>query len=185
MPAAAPRQLRRRIAFPAAVAASLAVLAVAPQGAAASGCANANADPASASSGKLQTATLCLLNEQRRAHGIKALRRNDRLDLASVRYAQRMARENIFEHGDFVGRIRAVNYLSGAGSWRVGENIAWGTGSYGTPAGIVRMWMNSPGHRHNILSSSFRDIGVGIARGAPRGGVSGGGTYVTDFGARG
>jgi uncharacterized protein YkwD len=165
--------------------ASLAALSIVPQTAAAGGCANAGADPNSVSNSTVQAATLCLLNQQRRAHGVKALRENSRLDRASTRYAQDMARRNFFEHGDFVGRIKAVDYLSGARSWMVGENIAWGTGSYGTPAGIVKMWMNSPGHRHNILESRFRDIGLGIARGAPRGGVSGGGTYVTDFGSRG
>ena len=42
--------------------------------------------------------------------------------------------------------------------------------------------MNSPPHRANILSSSFRSIGIGIAYGTPVGG--GGGTYTTDFGRR-
>jgi uncharacterized protein YkwD len=185
VPAVATPKLRRRTAFPAAAAAALAALAIAPQGAAAQGCANAGADPASVSIGTVQSATFCLLNDERRAHGLRALRENRRLDLASVRYAQDMARRNVFEHGDFVGRIKAANYLSGVSSWYVGENIAWGTGSFATPAGIVKMWMNSPPHRHNILSSKFRDIGVGIARGAPRSGVAGGATYVTDFGSRG
>jgi uncharacterized protein YkwD len=174
------KRLRIRTALPAAALVALAVPATAS-----ASCANAGADPASISLRQAQTATLCLLNDQRRAHGVRALRENDRLDKASVGYARRMASQNIFEHGDFVGRIRASSYLSGAGSWRVGENIAWGTGSYGTPAGIVKMWMNSPGHRHNILEPGFRDIGLGIARGVPRAGLSGGGTYVTDFGARG
>jgi uncharacterized protein YkwD len=186
LPAAAFPQLRRRIALTTvAAAASLAALALAPQGAAAQGCANSSADPGSISISKVDAATFCLLNEQRRAHGLRALRESGKLDLASTRYAQDMARRNVFEHGDFVGRIKASNYLSGASSWYVGENIAWGTGSYATPAGIVKMWMNSPPHRANILSSKFRDIGVGIARGAPRAGVSGGATYVTDFGRRG
>jgi uncharacterized protein YkwD len=182
--AAAFPQLRRRIA-PATAAAAAALAILAPQGAAAQGCANSSADPDSISISKVDAATFCLLNEQRRAHGLRALRESGRLDLASTRYAQDMARSNVFEHGDFVGRIKASNYLSGASSWYVGENIAWGTGRYATPAGIVKMWMNSPPHRANILSSKFRDIGVGIARGAPRAGVSGGATYVTDFGRRG
>ena len=42
--------------------------------------------------------------------------------------------------------------------------------------------MNSPGHRANILSRSFRHIGIGIASGTPVG--TGGGTYTTDFGRR-
>src|SRR5918911_4205478 len=183
MPAAtALTRLRRRTAVSSALVALIA--AVAPQAAAAS-CANRNADPGTASIRTLQTATLCLLNEQRHANGLRSLREDSRLDRASIDYARVMASRNIFEHGDFVGRIRASSYLSGASSWYVGENIAWGTGSYGTPAGIVKMWMNSPGHRHNILEPGFRDIGLGIARGVPRAGLSGGGTYVTDFGARG
>ena len=50
---------------------------------------------------------------------------------------------------------------------------------------IMRLWMNSPGHRANILNGSFREIGIGVAYDAP---VAGGGkpvgTYTTDFGAR-
>jgi uncharacterized protein YkwD len=42
--------------------------------------------------------------------------------------------------------------------------------------------MNSPPHRANILSGSFRSIGIGVASGTPVGG--GGGTYTTDFGRR-
>ena len=178
-------RLRRHTRLATVAATALAALALAPQGAAASGCVNANADPASTSMDVLNRATVCLLNQQRAAHGLSRLRRNSRLDLASVRHAQDMVRNKYFAHGDFVGRIKATSYLSGAGSWTVGENIAWGTGGYGTPAGIVKSWMNSPPHRANILSSHFRDIGIGIARGVPRSGLSGGGTYVTDFGARG
>jgi uncharacterized protein YkwD len=184
MSVAALPQLRRRITF-AAVLAALAALAIAPQSAAAAGCANAGADPNAVSVAVVQKATLCLLNEQRRANGVRSLRENRQLDLASVRHAKDMARRHYFAHGDFVGRIRATNYLSGARSWSVGENIAWGAGSYATPAGIVRMWMNSPPHRHNILNGGFHEIGIGIARGTPRSGLSDGATYATDFGTRG
>jgi uncharacterized protein YkwD len=177
-------QLRRRISV-AAAAAALAALAIAPQNAAAASCANADADPGKVSIAVVEKATLCLLNEQRHAHGLGSLKRNGRLDTASTRHAKDMTRRHYFAHGDFVGRIRAANYLSGARSWSVGENIAWGTGSYGTAAGIVRIWMNSPPHRHNVLSSGFREIGIGISRGTPRVGLSGGATYVTDFGRRG
>src|SRR2546423_1519821 len=64
----------------------------------------------------------------------------------------------------------------------LGENIAWGSLQYSTPASIVKMWMHSPGHRANILRAGFRDIGIGIARGAPQAGVHGAATYTTDFG---
>jgi uncharacterized protein YkwD len=42
-----------------------------------------------------------------------------------------------------------------------GENIAYGQR---TPAEVMRDWMNSPGHRNNILSRSFSQIGVGLAK---------------------
>jgi uncharacterized protein YkwD len=51
---------------------------------------------------------------------------------------------------------------------------------------IVGAWMRSPGHRANILNARFREIGVGIAQGAPRGAgrTVRAGTYATEFGVR-
>jgi uncharacterized protein YkwD len=98
-----------------------------------------------------------------------------------------MARRKFFSHtspsgASFVDRIRSTGYLTGARSWAVGENIAYGSGSRSTPRSIGSAWMHSPPHRSNILSSSYRSIGIGIASGTPVGG--GGGTYTTDFGRR-
>ena len=183
MPAVAPVQLRRRIMLPAAVAVLVALAA--PQAASARTCHHTGADPNNTSLHKVQTDTLCLINNRRRKHGLPRVSENHRLDLASMRHARDMAKRNFFEHGDFVGRIKRADYLDGAGSWTVGENIAWGGGRYGTPAAIVRMWMDSPPHRANILSTHFREIGIGIARGTPSARVDGGATYATDFGARG
>jgi uncharacterized protein YkwD len=96
-----------------------------------------------------------------------------------------MASRNYFAHGDFVGRIRAAHYFTGARSWTVGENIAWGSWNFATPASINDGWMHSPKHKANILSRQFREIGIGVADGAPVGGERFGATYATDFGARG
>ncbi len=94
-----------------------------------------------------------------------------------------MASHNFFAHGDFVGRIRSARYLRGARGWTVGENIAWGSWDYATPASIVDGWMHSPGHRANILHRAFREIGVGVAIGAPSPvGGQPAATYTTDFG---
>ena len=80
-------------------------------------------------------------------------------------------------------RLDGVGYLgSGLTRWAFGENIAWGTGDSGTPRAIVDAWMNSSGHRANILSSSFREIGVGFSLGTPRSKNDLGGIYTTDFG---
>ena len=85
-----------------------------------------------------------------------------------------MARGRFFSHtspggATFVDRIRGTGYLAGARSWAIGENIAYGSGSRSSPRSIGRAWMNSPGHRANILSSNYREIGIGLAIGTPVG----------------
>ena len=177
MPAAA---TFRRIAVATAATAALAGSAAPAQAEAA--CANANANPNDISLAASKHATLCLLNQERRSHGLKPLRDNSKLNLASQRHARDMARNNYFAHGDFVSRLRSAGYFRGRRSWSVGENIAWGSGSNATPRSIVWMWMHSPGHRANILNGSFHEIGVGLVAGAPIPRVRGAATYTTDFG---
>jgi uncharacterized protein YkwD len=135
----------------------------------------------------LRRATLCLLNTQRAAHGLSPLRLSSELSTAARRHSLAMVSKRFFSHtspggATFLDRIKATGYLSGARSWNVGENIAYGSGRLSTPRAITRAWMNSPGHRANILSSAFRAIGIGIVSGTPVGG--GGATYTTDFGRR-
>ena len=170
------------------VVAALAVLLFAvPSASAAGACSAANATAAQASKRALVRATLCVLNAERARHNLRPLRLNRRLSLAAQRHSRAMARRKFFSHtspggASFVDRIRSTGYLSGARSWAVGENIAYGSGSRSTPRSIGSAWMNSPPHRSNILSSSYRAIGIGIAAGTPVGGE--GGTYTTDFGRR-
>jgi uncharacterized protein YkwD len=163
------------------------VLVAAPSASAAGACSAANARPAKASKRTLVRATLCVLNAHRARNDLRPLRLNRRLSRAALRHSRAMARRNFFSHdslsgASFLDRIRRTGYLRGARSWSVGENIAYGGGRRGTPAAISRAWMNSHGHRANILSRSFRVIGIGIAVGIPGG--RGGGTYTTDFGRR-
>jgi uncharacterized protein YkwD len=130
-------------------------------------------------------ATLCLLNAQRADHGLKAFSESTTLDRAADDYAADMVKRRFFDHvspggGTMMDRIKAAGWAP-SGSWSAGENIAWGSGSLATPASIVNGWMHSAGHRANILAGSFSQIGIGVAAGAPQGGIRGGGTYVTDF----
>jgi uncharacterized protein YkwD len=162
-------------------------LAAAPAASAADACEGAGASTESATKRVLVRATLCVLNAERARHDLSPLRLNRKLSTAARRHSRAMVRERFFSHtspggATFVDRIRATGYLSGARSWSVGENIAYGSGSRSTPRSIGRAWMNSPGHRANILSESYRSIGIGIASGTPVGG--GGATYTTDFGRR-
>jgi uncharacterized protein YkwD len=155
----------------------------------AASCAHASATPHSVSMAALRSSTLCLLNSQRRQRGLRPLRRDRRLARAARRHARDMDARNYFDHTSrggrsFVDRIRRAGYLRGARRWTVGENLAWGSGGLATPRSIMRAWMNSPGHRANILSRRFREIGVGLSLGAPVAGVGSGATYATSFGAR-
>lgn len=173
--------------------ATAAVLAFTAAGSAhAAPCANADVMPSHANAGKVRAATLCLLNRQRRAHGLRALHQNAKLRRAAARYVRKMVSGSFFSHdgpdgSTPVSRIRSTRYLVGARFWTVGENLAWGTGNLATPRSTVHAWMHSPEHRANILNGTYREIGIGVALGAPVPGfaASPGATYATDFGARG
>ena len=76
------------------------------------------------------------------------------------------------------------DYVKPGQGWTLGENLAWGSYQLATPKSIVRSWMNSPGHRANILNGRFREIGIGVVDGAPVPGTSHAATYATSFGTR-
>ena len=177
----------RRLLFPCALAVLALTLVAAPNAMAV--CASASATPAEVAKRTVVRSTLCTLNAERARHGLPRLRLNKKLSAAARRHARDMVRRDYFAHdslsgGTFVDRIRQSGYLKGAGSWSVGENLAWGSNDRAAPRAITSMWMDSPGHRANILSSSFREVGIGFALGAP--GASGpAATYATDFGAKG
>ena len=154
-----------------------------------SACTGADASPRSVSVAR--SATLCLLNQERAAHGLTPLRAHRMLQSAAQRYAFAMVRGGFFSHVSPTGstleqRIRqGTRYLAGALRYEIGENIAWGQGELGKPRAIVAAWMTSPGHRANILRTTFREIGIGIVSGAPVPGLGGPAfTYANEFGTR-
>ena len=169
----------RRLLAP--LVAAIAVMAIGAPSALAA-CANTDAAPGDDAA---VAATLCLLNKERAARGLGALTESATLDKAAARFASDMVQRGFFDHvspggGTFMDRIKAAGWVP-AGSWTAGENIAWGSGSLGTPASIVDGWMRSPGHKANILNGAFSQIGLGVVAGAPQDGVDDAGTYVTDF----
>jgi uncharacterized protein YkwD len=147
-------------------------------------CASTSANPAPSNLGAMNGAILCLLNAERNAKGLPSLHANGKLAKAAKGWANRMVANRFFAHevgsSTVLSRIKKTGYVRG--SWSLGENIAWGSGALATPQAIVNGWMHSPGHRANILRGAFKDIGIGIKLGAPGPGLSGGATYVTDFG---
>jgi uncharacterized protein YkwD len=153
-------------------------------------CPNRNDVPTKATVAETQQAVMCLVNQQRATHGKRALRENPSLTDAAAKHSRDMVARRYFDHNspggrDMVDRVMAAHWTSKHTAWRLGENIAWGSGDFATPRKIVAMWMASPGHRANILDGHFREAGAGIAAGGPQRTRGQAGTYTMDFGARG
>ena len=150
-------------------------------------CPNAHARPGKASPKQLARASRCLVNRVRRRHGLRPLRVRRRLSVAARRHARAMVRGGFFSHfsrsgASFVDRIARAGYLRRARSWLLGENLAWGAGRRAKPAAVVRAWMRSAAHRRTMLNPRFREIGVGVAAGAPGRRRRGAAIYAHDFG---
>jgi uncharacterized protein YkwD len=99
-------------------------------------------------------------NAERARAGLSALRTNTRLGEAARIQAEQVAVAGRLEHVLPDARYpRLEDRLDAAGyRWQVsGENLAFGQQS---PAALVDTWMQSPGHRANILHTSFTEIGV-------------------------
>ncbi|WP_262848971.1 CAP domain-containing protein [Mumia quercus] len=94
-------------------------------------------------------------NRQRRANGLRAVKRSSCLDRYAQRAANRIAANGRLVHQDLQPVLRRC------GGRKVGENIAYG---YRWPRYVVAAWMDSPGHRANILEPHYRRIGVGVRR---------------------
>jgi hypothetical protein len=129
------------------------------------------------------------VNAERADKGLPALTHVSQLDQSSQGMCQRMVSEHFFSHETpdgktVVDRVQPTGYIPKSGDWVVGENLAWGSGALSTPQAIVNGWMNSPGHRANILAPDYKDIGLAACNGSPSPDHTGGTVYVNNFGAK-
>jgi uncharacterized protein YkwD len=151
------------------------------------GCKHRNAGPREITSGQARDAVACLINKRRSRRDLRAVDARDDLNRAARRHSLYMREHGCFAHqcpgeGGLVGRLGG--YLLGALGWGYGENIAWGEGRNGNPRKIVRGWMHSAGHRHNLLDPRWEHLGVGVVWGRPDRPRGDAGTYTADFGFR-
>lgn len=150
----------------------------------------ADSNPGALKAGAARDAILCLVNKVRNSAGLGDLDRDKRLQRAAQRHTDKMDGTGCFDHtcggeGDLGTRLESVDYIEGGLTrWAYGENIAWGMERLGTPRKIVAAWMHSSGHRANILSRDFRDVGIGFAAGSPSSGRADAGIFTMDFGLR-
>ena len=106
-------------------------------------------------------------NVERLANGLPAFAWSPVAARAAVGHSDEMMRLGYFSHTSPNARNRdplrrAQNAGLRGDSLAVGENIAWGDFDTRDARSIVRMWMESPGHRRNILDRTFRYLGVGV-----------------------
>jgi uncharacterized protein YkwD len=151
-------------------------------------CADADLEPTGDNLGRIRDAILCLHNQIRAEHDLPRLRENKRLRKAALGHSRQMVAKRFFDHTTpsgvtMVDRILRARYVREDEGWMLGENLAWGTGSFATPRGAVQAWMESPGHRANILKRGYRELGVGAVLGVPVSSAAGA-TYTVDFGVR-
>jgi uncharacterized protein YkwD len=123
-----------------------------------------------------QAALLKEINRVRAAHGLHALAFDPVLARAAFAHSRSMASTGSFAHGDFRSRMLRFHVRGPF----VGENLAWGSGPYGSPHGIVAAWLRSPGHRANLLRPGFRRVGLGELT-ARFQGVAGANVVTADF----
>lgn len=109
----------------------------------------------------IEAQVLDLINAQRAAAGLSALWMDMALDAAAEAHALDMATTPCFQHASCDGTLwseRVRSYYTAPAA--IGEIIAAG---YATPDAVVTAWMNSDGHRANILNPSFKVAGVALA----------------------
>lgn len=126
---------------------------------------------------------LCMTNYARSVNGLSPLASSRPLGRAAEQKSADIVGCDEFSH-DACGRpfqywIQRYGYLRGC--WRAAENIAWGTGAYGTVGAIFTAWLESPDHHANILGP-YREIGIGLRVGGLEGNA-GAAVWTQDFGS--
>ncbi|MFE1947163.1 CAP domain-containing protein [Streptomyces massasporeus] len=129
----------------------------------------------SQSDGGTEAQVLALVNKERAAAGCSPVTANDRLTQAADDYSDVMASSGVMSHTGPDGSTMTTRVEAAGYQWStLGENIARGQAD---AASVMKSWMNSPGHRANILNCSFKELGVGVHFG------DGGPWWTQNFGA--
>jgi uncharacterized protein YkwD len=120
-----------------------------------------------ASLAKASAALLCLVNRERAARGLGAMRASDQLASAATGHSSEMVADKYFSHTSLDGAGVAQRVSRTGYDWMaVGETLAFGAGKRATPFRLMATMMQSPVHRP-ILLGRYRELGVGLVLGAP------------------
>ncbi|MBT8227230.1 MAG: CAP domain-containing protein [Dactylosporangium sp.] len=109
----------------------------------------------------MEDQVVALVNTERATAGCSAVTVDSRLTTAARGHSSDMATRGYFSHDTPEGVTFSARITKAGYTWSTaGENIAMGQS---TAAAVMKAWMNSSGHKANILNCSFRNIGVGLA----------------------
>jgi uncharacterized protein YkwD len=139
-------------------------------------CLNAKTPAVSVSRQAMRIAVLCLVNEQRAAHGLPPLRDSAQLTRSAQGWSDEMVASGMFSHGRISRGGSATRGTPGP-RWARTSRLA-----SQHRARSSRAWMADARHCHNILNPSYRDLGVGINGHPVAGAASGPATWTQDFG---
>jgi uncharacterized protein YkwD len=139
----------------------------------------------------LEVGVLGQINVLRRARGLPALRISAPLTAAARQHSRSMAARGYFGHdsadgSEFWRRIKHYYGQAHAHLWSVGENLLWSSPDIEASAAL-KMWLDSPPHRENLLTTRWREIGISAVHVASAPGTYGGQPVTiitTDFGVR-
>ncbi len=118
-----------------------------------------------AATAEMEAQVVQRINDIRQERGLNRLQVNEKLAQVARAYSHQMAAENFFSHTDAKGngpgdRVKKAGIFY----FMVGENLFKCTNAPEPVPLSVEGWMNSPGHRENILRPNFKETGVGIWR---------------------
>jgi uncharacterized protein YkwD len=139
----------------------------------------------------LNRQVLVAVNKFRAAHGLVALRESGGLDRSARQHSLEMGKRGYFAHESADGtsfwrRIQRYYSQKNYSYWSVGENLVWQSQTL-TAAGAMQLWIASPPHLKNLMSSEWRQIGISAVSVPRAPGVYGGRHVIiitTDFGVR-
>ncbi|MCA1919042.1 MAG: CAP domain-containing protein [Flavobacterium piscis] len=107
--------------------------------------------------------TMKLINDYRVSIGLNALEKINHISFKCEEHNNYMIANNVVDHNDFTSRSN--NIISVLGAKKVGENVAY---NYKTSEAAVRAWLDSPGHKENIVGD-FTHFGLAVTTDAKTG----------------
>jgi uncharacterized protein YkwD len=151
-----------------------------------SGTCGPTADQLGLDAATAQLAMQCLTNYARAQQGLSPLQLSPVLNAAGQAKLKSDVSCAEFSHTPCGQPFDTVfaSYVQGATSYQIGENIAWGTGTYGTPRQTMNGWLHSAGHRENILTAVYAELGIGYLPAQTFQGYDGATLWSQEFGLR-